>query len=130
MLSLSLQAAAKWLQDAVAPLLPATGIDSYVWPLISASLIAILPTSLLLGAAFPIGLRLWVSDPSKASEQVSVFYALNVCGAIFGPLLAAFLLLPWLGSRNALIAVSALRFSTAWRWRHGCGAAGRTRPDS
>ena len=70
----------------LAPLLGVVGIDPYVWPLITTSLIAILPTSLLLGAAFPIGLRLWVSDPSKASEQVSVFYALNVCGAIVGPL--------------------------------------------
>ena len=107
-LSLNFQAAATWVQDGVAPLLGAAGIDPYVWPLIGTSLTAILPTALLLGAAFPIGLRLWVSDPSRASEQVSVFYALNVCGAIVGPLLAGFLLLPWLGSRSALIAVSAL----------------------
>jgi spermidine synthase len=107
-LSLSFQAGATWVQDGVAALLGAAGVNPYVWPLIGASLIAILPTALLLGAAFPIGLRLWVSDPSKASEQVSVFYALNVCGAIVGPLLAGFLLLPWLGSRSALIAVSAL----------------------
>ena len=107
-LSLSLQAVARWMQPGLAPLFGVVGIDPYVWPLITTSLIAILPTSLLLGAAFPIGLRLWVSDPSKASEQVSVFYALNVCGAIVGPLVAGFLLLPWVGSRSALIAVSAL----------------------
>ena len=107
-LSLSFQPVAEWMRPGLGPVLDAVGIDPYVWPLISVSLVAILPTSLLLGAAFPIGLRLWVSDPSRASEQVSVFYALNVCGAIVGPLLAGFLLLPWLGSRSALIAVSAL----------------------
>ncbi len=73
----------------------------------STSVLSILPTSLLLGAAFPIGLRLWVGGAGDdASRRVATFYSLNVCGAILGAIAAGFLLLPWFGSRGALIAVS------------------------
>lgn len=107
-LSLNLLPATAWTQAALAPLLRTLGVDPYVWPLVASSAVSILPTSLLLGAAFPVGLRLWVSDPARASRQVSTFYAANVCGAIGGAVLGGFVLLPALGSRGALIAVSAL----------------------
>ena len=94
-------------QVVLGPVLGLVGIDEYVWPLVTASLLSILPTSLLLGAAFPIGLRLWVSQAGDdASRRVATFYSLNVCGAILGASVAGFLLLPWFGSRGALIAVS------------------------
>jgi spermidine synthase len=95
------------VQRVLGPLLAAVGVDPYVWPLVATSVVSILPASLLLGAAFPIGLRLFVGrDARHASGHVATFYAVNVCGAILGAAVAGFVLLPWLGSRGALIAVS------------------------
>ena len=82
-----------------------------------ASVAAIFPATLLMGLAFPVGLRLWAGEADGAGDQqggtetgerIGLFYSLNVCGAIAGSLVAGFLLLPWLGSRRSLIAVAAL----------------------
>ena len=77
-----------------------------------ASVLAILPSALLLGMAFPIGLRLWTGtrdDTShRAGRRLGVFYSLNLAGSIVGSLAAGFVLLPALGSRTSLILVSAV----------------------
>ena len=95
----------------------ATPIISRVFPeylafSMVASLLSILPSALLLGLAFPIGLRLWTgtrdeSSP-RAGRRLGVFYSLNLAGSIVGSLAAGFVLLPALGSRNSLILVSAV----------------------
>ena len=101
--------------DALSPALQSLGVEQYLWPLIASSLAAILPTATLFGAAFPIGLRVWAGEGEEAatSRRVGVYYALNVCGAIAGSILAGFVLLPGLGSRGSLVAVSALILSSA-----------------
>lgn len=80
--------------------------------IITVSLVAIFPTTILMGIGFPIGLRLWVAGNGDAStntgERIGVFYSLNVFGAIIGSIVAGFLLLAWLGSRVSLIAVAAI----------------------
>lgn len=94
--------------DALAPTLASVGIDEYLWPLIASSLAAILPSALLFGLAFPVGLRAWTSegDAAETSRRVGVFYAVNVCGAIAGSVLSGFVLLPLFGSRGSLIAIA------------------------
>ena len=69
-----------------------------------------LPTTILLRLAFPIGLTLWTGDhPTEdTSRKAGTFYSLNVLGAILGSVLAGFILLPQLGTRVSLIAVAAL----------------------
>lgn len=94
------------VQDLLGPVLGAVGVPEYVWPLVTTSVLSILPASLLFGAAFPIGLRLFVGASTDASRRVATFYSVNVCGGIAGSIVAGFLLLPWFGSRGALIAVS------------------------
>jgi spermidine synthase len=97
------------VQAVLAPVLAGLGIHEYVFPLVTTSLLSILPSALLLGAAFPIGLRLYVGHAGhEASRRVATFYALNVAGAILGSVVSGFLLLPVLGSRGALVAVSAV----------------------
>jgi spermidine synthase len=80
--------------------------------IIAVSFVAIFPTTVLMGIAFPIGLRLWVAGNGDAAphigERIGVFYSLNVFGAIIGSIIAGFLLLTWLGSRASLIAVAAI----------------------
>jgi spermidine synthase len=117
-----LQAVSRW----VVPALTAVGIDPYLGPIIVASLAAMLPTTLLLGLAFPIGLALWAGDGSESPRRIGVFYSLNVCGAIAGSLLGGFVLLPLLGSRGSLIATSALAVLSSVLL---AGAQWRTRPN-
>jgi spermidine synthase len=84
--------------------------DYLAYP-IAASVPALLPTCVLLGIAFPIGLRLWAGaeiEPPHIASRTGVFYSLNVLGAILGSLVTGFLLLPAFGGRNSLILVSGL----------------------
>jgi len=86
-------------------------VVGYLSPLLLASLLAILPTSLLLGMAFPIGLRIWAGgDPSDhtVARRIGLFYSLNVCGAIVGSLAAGFWLIPWLGSPGTLLVLATV----------------------
>ncbi len=80
------------------------------------SVLAIFPSALLMGLAFPIGLRLWTSDGGAGShrlaERIGVFYSLNVTGSILGSIAAGFFMLPHLGSRGSLIALSSLSFGS------------------
>ncbi len=79
--------------------------DYLVYPL-AASLLAIFPAALLMGIAFPIGLRLWASGGhahERDAERVGLFYSVNVAGAIVGSLAGGFLLLPRLGSEASLV---------------------------
>jgi spermidine synthase len=85
--------------------------ESYFVPLVLISFFSILPSALLMGVAFPVGLRLWAAgrdSEHRTARRIGVFYSLNVCGAILGSLAAAFVLLPWLGSRGSLVLLTAL----------------------
>ena len=86
----------------------ALGFDPYLGPLVVASLMAMLPTTVLLGFAFPVGLSLWTANAADPARRIGLFYALNVCGAIAGAMIGGFVLLPLLGSRGSLIAASSL----------------------
>ena len=98
------------LIDVAAPWFERIGLNPYLAPLVASSLAAMLPTTLLLGLAFPIGLSLWTGDDpnDETSRRVGAFYSLNVFGAIIGSLVSGFVLLPAIGTRYSLIAVSAL----------------------
>ena len=98
-----------------------------------AVILAILPPSIFMGIGFPLALgiagakrgrtpkfalktgMISGSDPNPPSDtpediarRIGTMYSLNVAGAIAGSLLAGFVLLPRIGSVNALIALSAL----------------------
>ena len=94
--------------DAAAPALASIGLDPYFAPIIVASTLAMLPTTVLLGFAFPVGLSLWVAGASHPARRIGTFYSLNVLGAIVGSIAGGFILLPFLGSRGSLIAIAAL----------------------
>lgn len=107
-LSLNILQRAEAASATLVPWLTGLGLDPFLAPLVVASLLAMLPTSLLLGFAFPVGLSLWASSSADAGRRIGVFYALNVCGAILGAVLGGFVLLPLLGSRGSLIATASL----------------------
>lgn len=84
----------------------------FVIPLLFAAAFAILPTAILLGAAFPMGLILWTTggqqDDSRVGRRVGTLYALNVGGAIVGSLAGGFVLIPALGAQNSLVLIAAI----------------------
>lgn len=81
-------------------------------PMLVTSLLVVLPPTLLMGAAFPIGLRLWAANgrnaPTRTAERIGLFYSLNVVGGIAGAVVAGFLLLPTLGSRGSVVLVAGI----------------------
>lgn len=74
---------------------------------VAAVWVVLVPT-LLLGAAFPLALRLGV-DARRAARDVGALVALNTLGGIAGTLLAGFVLLPMVGLVRtlALLALTA-----------------------
>jgi spermidine synthase len=90
-----------------------TGLaDSDIQPMLVTSALAILPTTLLFGFAFPIGVRLWTAAPPGVTDgsgrRVGVFYAFNVAAGIVGSVVAGFVLVPQFGTRRSLVALAAL----------------------
>jgi len=83
---------------------------------IAGSLLAIFPTALLMGTAFPIGLHLWTGagkrQTAQSARRLGLFYSLNVAGGIIGSLVAGFVLLPRLGSRVSLMLLAAASFGS------------------
>jgi spermidine synthase len=88
-----------------------------------------LPTTLLIGAAFPCAVAVCARDCNRAGEDVGRLYAVNTAGAIVGAVLAGFALIPTIGVHAsvkvgialnlALAAVVALvppRPVVLWRW--------------
>ena len=85
-----------------------------LFPLLAASLnftpspslrlvVGIAPFTALLGYLTPMLVDRWAGgDPAKAGKA----YAVNVLGCILGPLLAGFLLLPWISERWSLVLLS------------------------
>ena len=65
--------------------------------------IGIMPVSGILGFVTPMLLDRWSrGDPDRAGSG----YAINIVGCILGPLLAGFVLLPWMSERWALFLLS------------------------
>jgi spermidine synthase len=78
---------------------------------IQASFVTIVPTTLLMGLAFPLGVRILTNEsdaPGRTAARVATLYAVNVGGAIVGAIAAGFLLVPWLGTAHSLVVVAAL----------------------
>jgi spermidine synthase len=79
---------------------------------LQASALSVLPATILMGAAFPIGLHYWTigrgGDEGRTGDRVGRFYLVNLSGAIAGAVAAGFVLVPSLGTRMAVIAIAGL----------------------
>ncbi len=101
--------------------------------LVAASCVVLLPT-LLLGAAFPVALRL-TGDATRAGRDSGAALAVNTLGGIAGSLATGFLLIPTLGLERGLAALAVAsggvgaiavrtggRNGRSLRWAtHACG---------
>lgn len=75
------------------------------------ALLAMLPTTILLGMTFPLVARIALTGLSDVGRRVGVLYAWNTVGAISGSLTAGFLLLPLLGRQPALLVVGLVNIA-------------------
>jgi spermidine synthase len=73
----------------------------------------ILPTTICLGAAFPLALAIARRQEESAAGRFGLVYAVNTLGAVAGSLAAGFLLIPQLGLRSTLILVSLCLIAAA-----------------
>lgn len=71
------------------------------------SLVFVLPSTMLLGAAFPAALRAYNVDANTAGRDAGRIAFINTTGAVSGALIAGFVLIPLLGSQKALLLLSA-----------------------
>lgn len=105
-------------------LLPAVLVDPRIAPPIALAVGSIFPFCAGLGYLTPLLIDHYsAGDPARAGAS----YALNIIGSILGPLAAAYVLLPAVGARAAMVllaspyllvvAVGILRRPSAWRTR-------------
>jgi spermidine synthase len=103
------------LASALTPALSRVMGDWLVYPTVG-SLLAIFPTALLMGIAFPIGLRLWTlgnRDTERTiADRVGTFYSLNVAGAILGAIASGFFLVPRFGSKVSLVGLGGISLAS------------------
>ncbi|MDQ3068523.1 MAG: fused MFS/spermidine synthase [Acidobacteriota bacterium] len=74
--------------------------------LVQASVLAILPSATLMGAAFPFALAAWLREGKDAGRGVGLLYAVNVSGAVVGALAGGFIVLPLLGAQTGLVTLA------------------------
>ena len=70
--------------------------------------LVLLPSALLLGMTFPLVARIVCREVGTLGRRLANVYAANTAGAILGSLAGGFLLVPLLGLRGTLLALSAL----------------------
>ncbi len=96
------------------------------WKLGVTFLLMFVPT-LMMGASFPLANRLYIRRRDELARGVGATYASNTLGAILGSFSASFLLIPWLGLRDATLAMALVNLAGAGlllarregRWRSG-----------
>jgi spermidine synthase len=86
-----------------------------------AGITMILPT-LLMGGTFPLVTRIYV-QAGHTGRQLGTLYAANTIGAILGSFLTGFVLIPWLGRQDSILAATLVNLAAAGlllaavRWR-------------
>ena len=93
----------------------ASAIGQPVFYLLVAFVVLAIPTGFM-GATLPLLIRYAVRTDAEVGPRVALLYAINTAGAVFGTVIAAFLLLPALGLNRTVwvgVAVNALVFVIA-----------------
>lgn len=75
-----------------------------------ASMLVVLPPSVLSGYCFPLACRLYASNTEKISHKIGFVLMFNTLGSVAGPLLSAFLLIPFLGIVKSILLLAAILF--------------------
>ncbi|MFN2442726.1 MAG: fused MFS/spermidine synthase [Thermoanaerobaculia bacterium] len=95
--------------EGLARALNASGGGETLLVLILATLSALLIPTALMGATFPVIVKLYSLAASRSeARSVGVVYLSNTLGSIAGSLLAGFFLIRWIGSQNGLFLMALI----------------------
>ena len=87
----------------------ASSYTGTMFAFLSATLSAIVVPTALMGATFPLVVRLFAEESESGEERaVGVVYFWNTVGSISGSLLAGFVLVKAIGSQNGLLLMAAI----------------------
>ncbi|UCF67534.1 MAG: fused MFS/spermidine synthase [Acidobacteriota bacterium] len=85
------------------------GLSSWSYGLeMAGCLLALLPATLMLGAAVPLVARLAGEIPERLAHRFGAAYAFNTIGAVAGAACAGLLLVPWLGTARSFSVLAGL----------------------
>jgi spermidine synthase len=70
--------------------------------------IAIIVPTLLMGASFPVAVRILTGGLGELGGNIGRLYGLNTLGGVLGSFLAGFLLLPFIGAQTTIILMATL----------------------
>ncbi|MGE4653354.1 MAG: fused MFS/spermidine synthase, partial [Myxococcota bacterium] len=79
--------------------------------ILSACVIAglfMLPATVLMGACFPLVAQILAGSTDRVGRVLGRAYALNTLGAVAGSLIAAFVLLPWIGIEYSILVIACI----------------------
>jgi spermidine synthase len=103
----------------------------FLWMYVAVPALLIGPTTLLLGAAFPLLQRVVQTDMARLGRRVGALLVANIAGSTAGAMITGWALLAWLGTPGtlrllvALSAVFGLGAAGLLRggWPRACGAS-------
>lgn len=81
--------------------------------LLLSALVMFLPT-VLMGATFPLVVRLFTQDLFQVGSRVGTAYAANTVGAILGAFTGGFIFIPWIGVQNTIVLAAAVNMTVGW----------------
>ena len=73
-----------------------------------ASLLIVFPPAIFSGYAFPLACRMYAAGRESISRDVGIVLMVNTIGAVIGPVVATFILMPLLGVARAVLLVVLL----------------------
>ncbi|HTO62398.1 MAG TPA: fused MFS/spermidine synthase [Bradyrhizobium sp.] len=81
------------------------GLASVIAQFVAASIL-IIPATIMLGATFPLAIKIYSRDIRERAGDTGTIYAANTFGALLGSLAGGFLLIPAFGVHGSLIAIA------------------------
>jgi spermidine synthase len=84
-----------------------SGPIASLWVRLLIAAVVITPTTILLGATFPVGARACTERPEHAGGAVGSIYAANTAGALLGSLAGGFVLIPCVGCQRGIALIAA-----------------------
>jgi spermidine synthase len=79
--------------------------SSYLANNLFSTIVVVLPPTFLMGAIFPLAVRVYTRRLGSIGRETGTIYAVNTVGAIVGSFVAGFVLIPLLGSKNSILLV-------------------------
>lgn len=117
----------RWRTEGFQALPLGDGWGPYVFTILAAAAVTMLPTGAVIGAVFPYLLRVAEPRRESAGSTIGRLAAWNTGGAILGSISAGFVIVPWIGAWDGVLAIGGayalLAIVVAAATDHRTGAA-------